>query len=54
MQKGEPPMPRCNHTLSVIRGKMIVMIGGWHGDFTNDVYTLEADTWEWNYRRVTM
>lgn len=47
-------MPRCNHTMSVIAGKMVVVIGGWHGAFTNDVYTLDVDTWTWKYRKTNL
>eukprot|EP00873_Tetraselmis_striata_P001262 jgi/Tetstr1/421526/TSEL_012473.t1 len=52
-QWGKVPMPRCNHTLSVVSGKIIVMIGGWHGAFTNDVYSLDTDTWRWTHRKAT-
>mmetsp|Transcript_40435 Transcript_40435/g.96088 ORF Transcript_40435/g.96088 Transcript_40435/m.96088 type:complete len:961 (-) Transcript_40435:290-3172(-) len=51
---GEPPLPRCSHTLSVVGHGTVVLIGGWHGEFTGDVYTLDTDIWEWTYRKTTL
>jgi hypothetical protein len=33
---------------------MVVLIGGWHGNFTSDVYTLDIQSWSWKYRRTTL
>jgi hypothetical protein len=41
---GEIPLPRCMHTATLVAGRHLVVVGGWHSDFVNDVYVLDVQT----------
>mmetsp|Transcript_8503 Transcript_8503/g.28172 ORF Transcript_8503/g.28172 Transcript_8503/m.28172 type:complete len:797 (-) Transcript_8503:83-2473(-) len=48
---GDVPMPRCNHTATLV-GKSLVLVGGWHTDFVQDVYVMDVDSFEWTYKHT--
>lgn len=51
---GDVPLARSNHAASVIGGKHVVVLGGWHGDFVSDVYVLDTETWLWALKETRL
>uniref|UniRef100_A0A7S0QWW4 Uncharacterized protein n=1 Tax=Pyramimonas obovata TaxID=1411642 RepID=A0A7S0QWW4_9CHLO len=47
---GEVPLGRCMHTATLVGGRHLAIIGGWHSDFVNDVYVLDVQTMVWEYK----
>jgi hypothetical protein len=50
LQRGDIPLGRCNHTATLVGSSILVIVGGWHSDFVDDVYTLDVTSWRWTYR----
>lgn len=50
LQSGDVPLGRCNHTATLVGSSILVIFGGWHTDFVDDVYTLDVTSWRWTHR----
>ena len=50
LQRGDVPMGRCNHTATLVGSSVLVVFGGWHTDFVDDLYTLDVTSWKWTHR----
>ena len=51
---GHVPIARSNHTATSIAGKYLIVFGGWHGAFVNDLYVLDINSWTWALRECTL
>ena len=50
LHSGDIPLGRCNHTATLVGSSILVIFGGWHSDFVDDVYTLDCTSWRWTHR----
>ena len=50
LHTGDIPLGRCNHTATLVGSSILVIFGGWHSDFVDDVYTLDVTSWRWTHR----
>ena len=52
--KGSVPLPRCNHTMTRLdTGQHLLIFGGWHGKFVNDIYVLDTEFMSWTLKKAT-
>lgn len=51
LHSGDVPLGRCNHTATLVGSSILVVFGGWHTEFVDDVYTLDVTSWRWTYRQ---
>ena len=50
---GSVPLPRCNHTMTTLdTGQHVLVFGGWHGRFVNDLYVLDTEHMHWSLRKA--
>ena len=50
---GSVPLPRCNHTMTTLdTGQHILVFGGWHGRFVNDLYLLNTEHMTWTLKKA--
>ena len=49
---GSVPLPRCNHTMTTLdTGQHVLVFGGWHGRFVNDLYVLDTEHMHWALKK---
>ncbi|KAK3281055.1 hypothetical protein CYMTET_11137, partial [Cymbomonas tetramitiformis] len=51
---GDAPLPRCMHSTCMVNGVYMVVFGGWHSNFVNDVYILDTINMVWEFKHATV